>query len=120
MLKDYINNNKKGIKFTITKELSDLKWSFTLWDVDEKEIYSTDKTNVKYAVESSMGKHQLTIKLKNLSLLPGKYLLSGEIRDGAGLLYAGYSNKRPFEIIADNDYRGSGVVEIEHEIVANK
>ena len=25
MLKDYINNNKKGIKFTITKELSDLK-----------------------------------------------------------------------------------------------
>ena len=109
-----------SFKYEITKELSDLKWSFTLWDVDEKEIYSTDKTNVKYAVESSMGKHQLTIKLKNLSLLPGKYLLSGEIRDGAGLLYAGYSNKRPFEIIADNDYRGSGVVEIEHEIVANK
>ena len=109
-----------SFNYEITKELSDLKWSFTLWDADEKEIYSTDKTNTHYLVESSMGKHQLTVRLKNLPLLPGKYLLSGEIRDGAGLLYAGYSNKRPFEIIADEIYRGSGIVQIDHEVVKNK
>lgn len=135
--KDYIKiskfkfaNSEKAFRFgedivysfhyEITKELSDLKWSFTLWDVDEKEIYSSDKTGMNYLVESSMGKHEITIKLKNPSLLPGKYLLSGEIRDGAGLLYAGYSNKRPFEVLSDEQYRGSGIIHIEHEMVINK
>ena len=109
-----------SFRYEITKELSDLKWSFTLWDVDEKEIYSSDKTGIQYLVESSMGKHELTIRLKNPSLLPGKYLLSGEIRDGAGLLYAGYSNKRPFEVDSDGAYQGSGIVHIQHELVSNK
>ena len=108
-----------SFSYEITKPLSDLKWSFTIWDIDEKELYSTDKTGVQYLVESEMGKHQLTIRLKQPPLLPGKYLLSGEIRDGAGLLYAGYSNKRPFEILASESYPGSGVVYIQHEIVSN-
>ena len=40
MLKDYINNNKKGIKFTITKELSDLKEQlpFTLTSAQSRAV----------------------------------------------------------------------------------
>lgn len=106
--------------YEITKELTDLKWSFTLWDADEKEIYSSDKMGSSYLVESSLGKHQLKIRLKNLPLLPGKYSLSGEIRDGAGMIYAGYSNKRPFTIAQSEVYQGSGFVYIEHEIVSNQ
>lgn len=105
--------------YEITKELTDLKWSFTLWDADEKEIYSSDKMGSAYLVESSLGKHQLKIRLKNLPLLPGKYSLSGEIRDGAGMIYAGYSNKRPFTIAQSDVYQGSGFVYIEHEMVSN-
>lgn len=105
--------------YEITKPLEDLKWSFTLWDVDEKEIYSTDKMGQAYRVESSMGPHHLKIRLTHLKLLPGKYLLSGEIRDGAGMIYAGYANKRPFTVSHPEDYQGAGVVYIEHEVVDN-
>ena len=87
--------------------------------MDEKEIYSTDKMGQAYRVESSMGPHQLKIRLKHLKLLPGKYLLSGEIRDGAGMIYAGYSNKRPFTVSHPQDYQGAGVVYIEHEVIEN-
>ncbi|CDM69067.1 ATP-dependent DNA helicase RecG [Clostridium bornimense] len=40
MLKDYINNNKKGIKFNITKELSDLKEQlpFTLTSAQSRAV----------------------------------------------------------------------------------
>lgn len=106
--------------YEITRELSDLKWSFTIWDADEKEIYSSDKMGEAYLVEGEMGKHHLSIRLKNLPLLPGKYLLSGEIRDGAGMIYAGYSNKRPFVIQEVGAYQGSGIVYIEHEVLSNQ
>lgn len=117
---EYSGDIEYSFSYEITKELTDLKWSFTIWDADEKEIYSTDKMGEAYLVESSLGKHTLKIRLKNIQLLPGKYLLSGEIRDGAGMLYAGYSNKRPFVIANTENYKGSGFAYIEHEIIANQ
>lgn len=135
--KDYINTtkfkfgNKDGIFsygedikysfiYDVKKELHDLRWSFTIWDADKKEIYSSDKRSNNYLVNSELGKHRLSIKLEDISLLPGKYYLSGEIRDGAGMLYRGYANKKPFTIETINDYKGSGITYIKHSVVLNE
>lgn len=109
-----------SFKYNVKMPMENLKWSFTIWDAEKREIYSTDKMGSNYAVESELGEHEIDICIKNLKLLPGKYLLSGEIRDGAGILYVGYSNKRPFEVEVDDTYRGSGIIYLEHDMINNK
>lgn len=116
----YGQNLEYSFKYDVKILMEDLKWSFTIWDAEQREIYSSDKMGSDYAVESSLGEHEIKICIKNLNLLPGKYSLSGEIRDGAGILYVGYSNKRPFEVETDGNYRGSGIVYLEHEMIYNK
>lgn len=138
VVKDYIEaksfafSNKTGIfnfgddlkfsfKYEVKKKMEGLKWSFTIRDAELREIYSTDKMGNNYLIENSIGNHTLSISLDNLKLLPGKYHLSGELRDGAGMIYTGYSNKRLFEIAGFKDeYKGSGTVYIDHKIIENK
>lgn len=131
-IKDYLNISSfkfknKGAKFffgenieysfnyNVKKELGDLTWSFTIRDIDKKELYSTEKAGDNYKIDSSLGEHSAKVVLKNVNLLPGRYMLSGELRDSTGLIYTGYSNKKIFEVLKDDIYRGTGVTYIEHE-----
>ena len=100
--------------YNVKKEMDGLRWSFTVWDAEKKELYSSDKMGDSYAVDNSLGKHKLKVVLKDLNLLPGNYYLSGEIRDVSGILYVGYANKKKF-IITDDGYHGTGTVYINHE-----
>lgn len=106
--------------YEVKKDMPNLKWSFTIRDAATNLIYSSDKMNDSYLIENSIGKHTLKIRLKNL-LLPGKYLLSGELREGTGIFFVGYSNKRSFKVEADkNNKNGRGIVYIEHEVLENE
>ncbi|MDY3373286.1 MAG: ABC transporter ATP-binding protein [Terrisporobacter othiniensis] len=100
--------------YDVKKEMDGLKWSFTVWDAEKKELYSSDKMGDSYVVNNSLGKHKLNVVLKDLNLLPGNYYLSGEIRDISGILYVGYANKKKF-IIKDEGYHGTGTLYINHE-----
>lgn len=118
---EYGSDLRFSFDYYVKKPMDGLKWSFTIRDSEKKEIYSTDKMGQNYLIENSIGKHHMSISLKNLNLLPGKYYLSGELRDGVGLIYVGYSNKRPFDVVGlDNNYLGSGITYIDHEVVENK
>ena len=115
-------NYKEDIEYSfdyeVKKEMPGLKWSFTIRDADTREIYASDKMDNDYLVENSLGKHSLNIKLKN-DLLPGKYLLSGELREETGIFFVGYSNKRQFKILGHDDRKGTGIVYMEHEVLKN-
>ena len=102
--------------YEVKKPLGGLRWTFTIRDIDDKEIYSSDKMNDKYLINSEMGKHTLSVVLNNVKLLPGKYKLSGELRNDTGIIYVGYSNKKVFTITSDNDYIGTGIYFIEHRV----
>lgn len=120
--------NKDGFKYgedieysfdyEVKKEFNGLRWSFTIRDADTREIYASDKMDNDYNIQSSIGKHSLKIKLKN-HLLPGKYLLSGEIREDTGIFFVGYSNKRPFKVTSDESQKGTGILYIEHDVLEN-
>ena len=106
--------------YEIKKDMPNLKWSFTIRDAATNLIYSSDKMNNDYLIENSIGKHTLKIKLENL-LLPGKYLLSGELREGTGIFFVGYSNKKSFKVKAnEKNKNGRGIVYIEHEVLKNE
>lgn len=106
-----------SFKYHVKRDVGDLRWTFTIRDVDEKEIYSSDKMSDEYAIDSTLGIHDLSIRLKDVKLLPGKYKLSGEIRNETGIIYIGYANKREFLIKNNENFVGSGVCYIEHELV---
>lgn len=102
-------------KYHVKRDVGNLRWTFTIRDADEKEIYSSDKMSDEYEIDSSLGVHSLSIRLKNLKLLPGKYKLSGEIRNETGIIYIGYANKKDILIKNNNEFVGSGIWYIEHE-----
>ena len=100
--------------YDVKKKMDGLKWSFTIWDAEKKELYSSDKMGDIYMVDNSLGKHKMVVTLKDTRLLPGNYYLSGEIRDISGILYVGYANKKKF-VIKDNEHFGTGTIYIKHE-----
>ena len=116
--KDFTFAFNEDIEYTfnynVKKELGDLRWTFTIRDADNKEIYSTDKMNDNYKIKSEIGNHQLKVVLKSPGLLPGKYKLSGEIRNDTGIIYVGYANKKEFTIKNSEIYMGSGTQYIKH------
>ena len=115
---DYKECIEYSFDYEVKKEMPGLKWSFTIRDADTREIYASDKMDDNYLIENSLGKHSISIKLKN-DLLPGKYLLSGELREETGIFFVGYSNKRQFRVLDNEDKKGTGIVYIEHNVLEN-
>lgn len=104
--------------YEVKERMDDLKWSFTVRDASTNLIYSSDKMDEEYLIKNEIGKHTIELKIKNV-LLPGKYLLSGELREGTGIFFVGYSNKREFSVEYSDDKKGNGLVFIEHEVLNN-
>ncbi|MDQ0150971.1 ABC transporter ATP-binding protein [Eubacterium multiforme] len=104
--------------YEVKEKMDNLKWSFTIRDASTNLIYSSDKMDEEYLIKNDIGKHRIELKVKNV-LLPGKYLLSGELREGTGIFFVGYSNKREFSVEYSDKKKGNGVVFIEHEVLNN-
>lgn len=103
-----------SFNYTVKKEFSDLFWCFTVRDAETNEIYGSPKKSSNHPAKPELGTHHIKATLKNPRLLPGKYLLSGELRDSRGALHFGYANKVPF-VVESEDFLGTGVVYMEHE-----
>ncbi|WP_297631067.1 ABC transporter ATP-binding protein [uncultured Clostridium sp.] len=106
--------------YEVKRDMPGLRWSFTIRDAGNNEIYASHKLGENYLIENSIGNHNLQVKIKN-DLLPGKYKLSGELREQSGIFFVGYSNKREFIVKGmDEENIGKGIVYIEHDVVSNK
>lgn len=110
---DYLENISYKVDYEIKKEMNGLRWCFTVRDADTREIFGSDKRSQNHLLKEDIGKHTLEVTLEDIKLLPGKYLLSGELINNSGAIYASYSNKRPFYIKLDK-YYGTGIQYIEH------
>lgn len=111
---NYLDKIEYSFNYDVKKHLDGLRWSFTIRDIDNKEIYSSDKMSDEYKINSSIGIHTLRVVLDDINLLPGKYKLSGEVRDDTGIIYVGYANKKVFTIKETPKYMGSGIQYIKH------
>ncbi|QSX09300.1 ABC transporter ATP-binding protein [Alkalibacter rhizosphaerae] len=100
--------------YHVKKEFRDLYWCFTLRDAETNEIYGSPKQSEHHQVSPEPGIHHIRATIKKPGLLPGKYLLSGELRDSRGALHFGYANKVPFEVESDV-FLGTGLVYMDHE-----
>lgn len=104
--------------YEVKKPFVDLTWCFTLRDAETNEIYGSPKQSAIHKANPQPGVHHIRAAIKNPALLPGKYLLSGELRDSRGALHFGYANKVPFEVVS-KEFLGTGLVYLEHEYENN-
>jgi teichoic acid transport system ATP-binding protein len=102
------------VDYEVKKEIPEIKFCLTIRDAETREIFGSDKRSENHILDNSIGKHHIKVRLKDLNLLPGKYLLSGEAWDNQSGLFIGYSNKRPFYIESD-EFMGTGIWYINHE-----
>lgn len=101
-------------EYEIKRPMKGLKWCFTIRDAEKREIFSSDKRSKNHLLNNELGKHELRVTLSNLKLLPGKYHLSGELRDDAAAMHIGYSNKKPF-FIDIGEFNGTGICYIDNK-----
>ena len=88
-------------------------------NIDEKFYVFLDE--VQNVPEFQKAVDSLYIK-KNIDVYitgSNAYLLSGELREGTGIFFVGYSNKRGFEVKYDNKQKGNGIVYMDHKIIEN-
>jgi teichoic acid transport system ATP-binding protein len=100
--------------YEVKRPIDQLTFCYTLRDSERREIYMADKQNEANVIRSDVGEHSLRVQLKNLNLLAGEYLLSGEIWNNEAAFFVGYSNKRPFRI-EQSEYLGTGIAHIDYE-----
>jgi teichoic acid transport system ATP-binding protein len=100
--------------YTVKRPIETLTFCYTIRNAEHLEVYMADKRNPRNVIDSSVGTHHLTVRLKSPNLLAGEYLLSGELWNNDAGLYVGYSNKRPFRI-EQHDYLGTGITYVDYE-----
>ena len=103
-----------SFSYTVKRNIDNLNFGFTVRDAEKNLVYMSSKRDSGNRLSGTVGTHTLRVRLKVRGLLEGTYLLSGELWDNDSTFYVGFSNKRTFRIIQE-DYKGSGIVYIEHE-----
>jgi len=101
-------------RYNVKRPIDQLTFCYTIRDSERREIYMADKQNEANIINSEVGEHTLKVRLRDLNLLGGEYLLSGEIWNNEAAFYVGYSNKRPFRV-EQSEYLGTGITHIDYE-----
>ena len=100
--------------YEVKRPIERLTFCYTIRDSEQREIYMADKQNDANVIASDVGVHKLKVRLHDLNLLGGEYLLSGEIWNNEAAFFVGYSNKRPFRV-EQSEYLGTGITHIDYE-----
>lgn len=100
-----------GFDYIVKQKLDALKFCFTVRDAETNEIFMCDKQS--HVIDNTIGTHHLKVKLPKQPLMPGTYLLSGELWETSSGFSVGYSNRRPITIVQD-EFIGTGTTFIEH------
>ncbi|MPW27190.1 ATP-binding cassette domain-containing protein [Alkalibaculum sp. M08DMB] len=110
---DYMEKIIFKVDYEVKRPMNGLRWCFTIRDAETREIFGSDKKSEDNLLKEEIGKHTLKVTLEDVMLLPGKYLLSGEVTNATGAMFMSYSNKKPFYINL-NKFCGTGIQYIKH------
>ena len=100
--------------YEVKRPIRQLTFNVTIRNAEDVEVYDGDKRSPNNVINSELGKHKLTVRLKGLRLMPGEYFLSGELWNNDAAFFVGHSHKRPFKVTHD-EYLGTGIAYVQHE-----
>ncbi|WP_302826253.1 ABC transporter ATP-binding protein [Anaerofustis stercorihominis] len=103
------------IEYEVKKPIeNDLICCFSIRDIEEREVFATNKQNKDNIVDSSIGRHIFRFILPNLRLLPGNYKIAGEFWNNEAGLHFKFASLRRLNIVS-NEYKGGGVYAIPYK-----
>lgn len=94
------------------RPIKDLAVSFSIHNTEGIEVYATDKQSMKIPTDMSM--HKVTLKLPSIGLIPGAYVLNGEVWDTQSSLCIPHAYKKEFTVV-QKEFVGTGVTTIPYE-----
>lgn len=90
---------------------NDMVCCFSIRDISDNEIFSTDKQDKNNMIDISKGRHIFRFVIPSSRLLPGAYKIAGEFWDNIAGMDIKFATKRDFTIISDK-FEGGGVYSI--------
>ena len=101
--------------YYVKRPIDRMTFAYTLTTSEGYEIYMSDKQDPATRLNSEVGHHHLRVRLKNTNLMPGSYLLSGELWNNDAGFFINHSLKRPITIRA-GEFVGTGIVHVDYEL----
>ena len=89
-----------------------LSCAITVFDSEQKEIYSSDRQGKQFVLKNELGSHKLHVILQQPQLLAGHYFITCEIWNPQSGFVRAVMSKKPFEVKSDN-FMGTGIMYIE-------
>ena len=89
-----------------------LNCAITVYDSEQKEIFSSDRQGKQFSLKNEIGKHKLHVILHQPQLLAGHYFITCEIWNPQSGFVRGVINKKQFEIKSDS-FMGTGIMYID-------
>ncbi len=89
-----------------------LNCAITVYDSEQKEIFSSDRQGKQFSLKNDIGKHKLHVILHQPQLLAGHYFITCEIWNPQSGFVRGVINKKQFEIKSDS-FMGTGIMYID-------
>lgn len=99
------------------KDIGVLTACFSLYDAESLELLVVDKR--RFEIDITSGRHHAQFVIPEPHLLPGKYLLTGEVWETDSSCLFRYANKRAF-YITQTDYLGTGCFFMEHTLTVDE
>ncbi|RGD75518.1 polysaccharide ABC transporter ATP-binding protein [Anaerofustis stercorihominis] len=87
---------------------------FSIRDIEEHEVFATNKQNKDNVVDSSVGRHVFRFILPKSRLLPGNYKIAGEFWNNESGLHFKFASIRQLNIVG-KEFKGGGVYAIPYK-----
>jgi teichoic acid transport system ATP-binding protein len=101
--------------YHVKRTVERLTFCYTLTNAEGLEIFMSDKQAPENVVNSEIGHHHLTVRIKNPRLLGGSYALSGEMWDNSAGFYINHSRQRSVTI-RQSEFVGTGIMSMDYEL----
>lgn len=101
--------------YYVKRPIDRLTFAYTLTTSEGYEIYMSDKQDPANRLNSEVGQHHLKVRLKNTNLMPGSYLLSGELWNNDAGFFINHSLKRPITV-RSGEFVGTGIVRMDYDL----
>ena len=103
-----------AFKYKVKREVSALNLAFTVFNSEDVEVYSSDKSAIELDV--SLGKHEIGLMFDGGELMPGAYYVTVDIWDSHSAMKVPVARLAALDI-KPGTYKGTGIAYIPYRVV---
>lgn len=103
-----------ALNYKVKRDVSTLNLAFTIYNSEDVEVYSSDKTAIE--LDTSLGEHEIQVMFDGGELMPGTYYITVDIWDSFSGMKVRAARLAALDIMPSS-YKGTGIAYIPYRIV---